>query len=182
MNPKSIRSHLKPYSISAKRRTTVAHAFASALGPCDEYDSAKVEAALIALGQKDLSHLTCVYCGRLGQTWDHLENLVKAGKFNGYGHQLGNLVPCCRECNSEKGGKAFRAFVSADARLTEIERAALIRRLENHLSLAKPIEPGTLNPDRQEILSKFLAVQSQILELMEEADKYATQLRSRSDG
>jgi hypothetical protein len=182
MNPTSIRSHLKPYSISSKRRTTVAHAFASALGPCDEYDESKVEAALIALGQEDLDHLTCVYCGRPGQTWDHLENLVKAGQFNGYGHQIGNLVPCCRECNSEKGGKSFRAFVSADTRLTEVDRASLIRRLENHLSLAKPIEPGTLDPNSQEILSKILAVQIQILQLMEEADKYAKLLRTRSDG
>jgi len=55
MNPKSIRSHLKPYSTSSKRRTTVAHAFASALGPCDAYDASKVESALLALGQKDLS-------------------------------------------------------------------------------------------------------------------------------
>ena len=66
--------------------------------------------------------------------------------------------------------------------LTEVERAALIRRLENHLALAKPIEPGTLDPDRQEILSKFLAVQEQVLQLMEQADKYATLLRTRLDG
>ena len=182
MNPKSIRSHLKPYSISSKRRTTVPHAFASALGPCDEYDQWRIEQALTALGQEDLDHLTCVYCGRPGQTWDHLENLVKAGRFNAYGHQIGNLVPSCRECNSEKGGQSFRAFVAADTRLTEVERAALIRRLENHLALAKPIEPGALDPDRQEILSKFLAVQVQILQLMEEADKYASLLRARSDG
>lgn len=182
MNPKSIRSHLKPYSISSKRRTTVAHAFASALGPCDEYDELKIETALTALGQDDLNHLTCVYCGRPAQTWDHLENLVKAGRFNGYGHQIGNLVPSCRECNSEKGGKSFRAFVAADTRLAEVERAALIRRLENHLALAKPIEPEELDPGRQEVLSKFLAVQAQIVQLMEEADKYATLLRTRSDG
>lgn len=39
----------------------MAHAFASALGPCDEYDELKVTKALIALGQVDLNHLTCVY-------------------------------------------------------------------------------------------------------------------------
>jgi len=182
MNLKSIRSHLKPYSISSKRRTTVAHAFASALGPCDEYDKLKIETALIALGQEDLNHLACVYCGRPAQTWDHLENLVKGGQFNGYGHQIGNLVPSCRECNSEKGGRSFRAFVAADTRLTEVQRAALIRRLENHLALAKPVEMRALDPDRQEIFSKFQAVQMQILQLLEETDRYATLLRTRTDG
>jgi len=160
----------------------VAHAFASALAPCDEYDQTKIAQALIALGQKDLNQLACVYCWRPGQTWDHLENLVKAGRFNGYGHQIGNLVPSCRKCNSEKGGKSFRAYGSADARLTEGERTALIRRLENHLALAKPIGPGAPNPERQETLSKFLEVQVQILRLMDEADKYAKLLRARTDG
>ena len=64
----------------------MAHAFASALAPCDEYDQGKVEEALVRLGQKDLNRLSCVYCGRSAQTWDHLENLVKAGRLNGYGH------------------------------------------------------------------------------------------------
>ena len=72
MTPKSICSHLKPYSINSKRRTTVAHAFASALAPCDVYDRAKVEAALIALGQKDLSNCrACTADDRRGRgiTW-----------------------------------------------------------------------------------------------------------------
>jgi hypothetical protein len=182
MTPKSIRSHLKPYSINSKRRTTVAHAFASALAPCDEFDQAKVEKALIALGQKDLNRLSCVYCDRPGQTWDHLENLVKAGRLNGYGHQIGNLVPSCRECNSEKGGKSFRTYVSANARLTDDEKVALISRLENHLALAKPITSTAMDPERQEALTKFLETQAQILQLMEQADRYAALLRTRSEG
>ncbi|MFZ1745336.1 MAG: HNH endonuclease [Nitrospirales bacterium] len=182
MTPKSIRSHLKPYSISAKRRTTVAHAFASALAPCDVFDEQKVEAALIALGQTDLNQLSCVYCGRPGQTWDHLENLVKAGRLNRYGHQIGNLVPSCRECNSEKGGKPFRDYIAATTRLTESEKRGLIRRLEMHLALAPPIAQLALDPEGQEILSKFLEVQAQVLRLMEQADSYAKALRKRRDG
>jgi hypothetical protein len=50
MTPKSIRSHLAPYSIFSKRKTTIAHAFASALAPSDEFDKEKVEAALKELG------------------------------------------------------------------------------------------------------------------------------------
>src|SRR5262249_13804437 len=32
-----IKPHLRPYSIVQRRRTTINHAFASALAPCDEY-------------------------------------------------------------------------------------------------------------------------------------------------
>lgn len=177
MTPKSIRSHLAPYSIFSKRKTTIAHAFASAQAPADEYDENKINAALKALGQKDLKQLSCVYCERQAQTWDHLENLVKAGKLNGYGHQVGNLVPCCRDCNSKKGSKSFRDFINANVILTETEKLNLIGRLATHLTLAKPIQPVTQSPEGQDALTKFLALQTQILSLMEQADKYAQILR-----
>jgi len=182
MTLKSIRYHLKPYSIIAKRRTTVAHAFASALAPCDRYDQALIEKSLLALGQDDLNHLECVYCRRPAQTWDHLENLVKAGRLNGYGHQIGNLVPSCRECNSEKGGKTFRAYVSANLLLSEAEKKGLIQRLENHIALAKPIKSSASSQEHEEILNRFLSLQAKVIELMEEADRCAAQLRSRTDG
>lgn len=182
MTPKSIRSHLAPYSIFSKRKTTIAHAFASALAPSDVYDEKKIEAALIAIGQNNLRQLSCVYCEKLAQTWDHLENLVKAGKLNGYGHQIGNLVPCCRDCNSQKGGKPFREFINANAKLKEFEKSNLIKRLEAHLALAKPIRPSNLSPEGQDALAKFLTLQTQILGLMEEADKYAQVLRLQKNG
>ncbi len=78
MTPKSIRSHLAPYSIFSKRKTTVAHAFASALAPTDQYNEEKIEAALNALGQKNLKQLSCVYCESQAQTW-HRDFLVDAG-------------------------------------------------------------------------------------------------------
>ncbi|SFC19489.1 hypothetical protein SAMN05216344_1117 [Polaromonas sp. OV174] len=179
MTPKTIRSHLAPYSIFSKRKTTIAHAFASALAPSDEYDEAKIEAALEALGQQNLKQLSCVYCERPAQTWDHLENLVKNGKLNGYGHQVGNLVPCCRDCNSQKGGKPFCDFINANANLTDSEKLNLIHRLEAHLSLAKPIEHSNLNSEDQETLTKFFTLQTQILKLMEKADQCAQMLRIR---
>lgn len=177
MTPKSIRSHLAPYSILAKRKTTVAHAFASALAPSDEYDKEFVETALDALGQENMKQLSCVYCGRLAQTWDHLENLVKGGKLNGYGHQIGNLVPCCRDCNSQKGGKPFREFVNSLVELSANAKADLILRLEAHLLLAKPIDRSSLSIEQKAAFDNFLRVQSDILKLMEEADKYANFLR-----
>lgn len=181
MTPKSIRSHLAPYSIFSKRRTTIAHAFASALAPSEEFDQEKVEAALNALGQKNLQLLTCIYCGNLAQTWDHLENLVREGELNGYGHQLGNLVPCCRDCNSEKGGKPFRDYVST-LNLSPAEQADLITRLEKHLSLATPINTSGLEFESKDALDQFNAIRAQILKLMEEADRFAQILREKSNG
>ena len=76
MKAKSIISHLKPYSIFKKRRTTIAHAFASALASTDIYDEEKVALALQALGQNP-DNLHCVYCCQPAQSWDHLFNLVR---------------------------------------------------------------------------------------------------------
>lgn len=169
------------YSIYSKRKTTVAHAFASALAPSDEFDQNRVEAALVALGQENLRQLTCVYCGKLAQTWDHLENLVKDGELNGYGHQIGNLVPSCRDCNSVKGGKSFQAYVET-LPLSQDEKKNLVLRLKSHLAQAKPINISSLDADRKEALDKFNGIKDQILKLMEEADKYAQILREQREG
>lgn len=39
----------------------------------------------------------CVYCGAGADTIDHVVPLVQGG-----GHELGNVVPACRSCNSSK--------------------------------------------------------------------------------
>ena len=100
-----IKKHLRSYSIVQRRKTTVNHAFASALAPCDDYDEKRVAEAMALLSQTDLNDLRCVYCYSEAETWDHLVGLVKDSELNGYGHQIGNLVPCCGGCNSSKGNK-----------------------------------------------------------------------------
>lgn len=186
MTPKSIRSHLLSYSIVSKRKTTIAHAFASALAPSDVYDEKTVESALVALGQKNLKQLSCVYCEEPAQTWDHLESLVKDGKLNtdGYGHQIGNLVPCCRACNSKKGGTPFGEFVNTIERLNAAGKEILIGSLKGHLSLAKkdPEKQPPLNPEGQAAQGEFWKLQDQILDLMEKADECVRVLRSQKNG
>jgi 5-methylcytosine-specific restriction endonuclease McrA len=179
MTPLSIRSHLAQYSIFEKRRTTINHAFASALAFHEEYDKEKVEKALKDLGQTDLRRLTCVYCSREAKTWDHLENLVSNGRLSGFGHQLGNLVPACGDCNSEKTNRPFRDFVRDSKRIAG-DRNDLIKRLENHLTLATPIEIPS--PESSPIVRELFDVQQQILDLMVKADELVAQLSPERNG
>lgn len=176
MKPDSIRSHLTPYSIFNKRRTTIAHAFASALAPSDPYVESEVIEALRALGQTDLKQLLCVYCKAKATTWDHLVSLVKGGKLNGYGHQIGNLVPCCGPCNSSKGGKDFREFVKS-MQCPDDEKNEIIHRLEIHLSRAKPVTAPRVGSEAEVAKMRLDKLQQQILAMMKEADEQAAALR-----
>lgn len=112
MKRKAIRTHLQPYSIVKRRKTTINHAFASALALNEEYDDHQVAEALRFLGQDPDADLLCSYCeDRAAETWDHIFGLVSEGEYFGYGHSLGNLLPCCKQCNSRKGGKDWREFL-----------------------------------------------------------------------
>ena len=111
MKKEDIKKHLSIYSIYNKRRTTINHAFASSIAPSDSYDDIKVSEAISYLGQSANSVLKCVYCEDEAQTWDHVVGLVKNNELRGYGHQIGNLVPCCKECNSKKGSKDYKVFI-----------------------------------------------------------------------
>jgi len=64
------------------------------------------------LGQNPNKDLKCVFCNDEAETWDHLVGLVKSGELRGFGHQIGNLVPCCKKCNSKKGSKEFDKFIT----------------------------------------------------------------------
>lgn len=179
MKAKSIISHLKPYSIFKKRRTTIAHAFASALASADIYDEDKVAIALRALGQNP-DNLHCVYCCQPAQTWDHLFNLVKGGESNGHGHQIGNLVPCCRDCNSSKGGKSFEVYVDSLERLTHERRVQLKARLREHSAQNRTNRPLPSMNERV-LLEKYRGIQDQVLALLQEADACATEIRTERD-
>ena len=61
MELSSIKKHLSSYSIAQKRKTTVNHAFASALAPYDDYDEERMTEAMGLLGQTDMNDLRCVY-------------------------------------------------------------------------------------------------------------------------
>lgn len=171
MRYKSVSGHLRPFSIVKKRTTTINHAFASAIAPVIPYDEAAIREAIQFLGQDPDEDLHCVYCGGFAETWDHVEPTVKKKMFSGVGHSIGNLVPCCKPCNSRKGGKPWSQYLAQAAGSEFEERHALIDR---HLKrYAVPIQlPGEI-PEYKELLR----IREKVLDLFAEADRVAARLR-----
>lgn len=174
----SIRNHLAPYSIFQKRRTTINHAFASALSPSDFYDEDRLDEALRLLGQDPTSDLRCVYCSQSAQTWDHLYSLVQGGVFSGFGHQIGNLVPCCRDCNSRKGSRDWKLYL-AEVIADEYQRDQVAQQIHRyHERFARSIDLEELLQSLPEEWHRYETVKQQIFELMQEADTLARKLRN----
>lgn len=177
MRLKSIKTHLRPYSIVQKRKTTVNNMFASALAPCDPYDVQQLTLAMEALGQSDLDNLVCVYCRKAAQTWDHLVALVKYSELHGFGHQIGNLVPSCKACNSLKGNREWRDFLHA-TKLDPTQRERLEAVLEAHVTTyATAVDLSRPRTEYPVQWQRYAEIRQQILQLMEEADGLADQLR-----
>ena len=175
MRYRDIARLLKPYSIVAKRTTTINHAFASAIAPCDSYDESRIRAAITLLGQDPDSDLACVYCDSRAETWDHVHATVRNKMFSGFGHRLGNLVPCCKACNSRKGNKVWSIFMDT----LGLEAGVLARRKEligaylNKYRLVDSI-PENL-PEYQELQE----LRKQVIEIFSRADFLADQIRLR---
>jgi hypothetical protein len=177
MKTPSIKKYLRPSTIMS-RKSTFANAFASALAPYDEFSIDTVSAAMRDLGQDPDADLTCVYCGDVAATWDHVFNRVVNGEFSGYGHRIRNLVPCCRTCNERKGGKHWRVFLDiVDPPDIDIR----IRRMECFLGNVE-ISNGGAEPQNgaPEELERFLSIRGKIFELMAKADELAAIIRQNT--
>ena len=174
MRASSIRAHLTPYVIAAKRGTTIRHAFSSAVASVDVYDESRVREALTLLGEKNLDVLTCVYCDAPATTWDHLEALVRDKQPSGAGHTLGNLVPACRTCNSQLGNKPWEAWLAL--RNAPPGRADAIRAYQGRFrSGGKRLAVRELTSEETQ---RFWAIDSEIRELMSEADRIVAKART----
>ena len=176
MRCSDIRRHLKPYSILANRTTTVNHAFAAAIAPCDSYDEQKTCNAIRLLGQDPARELSCVYCGLRAETWDHVRATVVDKRFSGFGHRLGNLLPCCKPCKSKKGNKRWSDYLSSLS-LSSDELTQRKRRIEAYLAqyLCQDLVPEHL--PEYEILQEL---RGQVLELFAKADRVAKELRLKA--
>lgn len=172
----AIRQHLKPYSIIARRTTTISHAFAAAIGPCDAYHDKTVREAIVQLGQDPDSDLLCAYCGSLAETWDHVNATVSKRSFSGFGHRLGNLLPCCKPCNSRKGNKSWRDHLQSLS-LNNVEISHRETLIDAHVgrNLKRDAIPDEL-PEYQELLR----IKAQVLDLLAQADTLARAIRMKA--
>jgi hypothetical protein len=177
MKKQSIKAHLKPYSIFQKRKTTINHAFASAIAPAAKYDVETLEAAIRSLGQDPDGNLKCVYCDADATTWDHLVGLVAKGEFRGNGHQIGNLVPCCGPCNSKKGAKDWETYLGSESRETGlVDRRKVIAAYAGRYAVV--VDPKVVANLRPDDWKRYVEIREQILSLMKEADKIAAGLQA----
>ena len=176
MNARTIRAHLKPFVIKTRRKTTIRHAFASAIAPVQPYDETRVISAMELLNQQP-ADLTCVYCDSPAETWDHLESTVKNQEFSGFGHCIGNLVPCCKQCNSKKANRPWRDFMATKHAGGQLSaKVALIERYQ--LANNMPGTPyDTIKQLAPHECAEYESLQSQILELVDRADVMAKSIR-----
>lgn len=184
MKRDDIRRHLQPYSILRRRRTTINNAFASALAQHDDYNEIEqqVRQAIEGLGDDSSGHLLCFYCDmELAETWDHVYGLVKDGRYAGYGHTLGNLVPCCKLCNSRKGNKDWQQFLRSTIHDTG-KLSAKIERLQNHIECYghARIDQKDMQALFPEDMAEFERIRQEILNLMERADRVAAEIRRKA--
>lgn len=175
MRYSDLKRHLKPYLIRRSRTTTINHAFAAAVAPCDEYDDVRVCEAMRYLGQANLDELRCAYCGDLADTWDHIFATVHKKEFSGYGHRLGNLLPCCKPCNSSKGNKRWVGYLEARVRdlIVFVERRQLI-----DAYLKRYARLDTLVSEELPEYKELKMLQEQILNLFLQADQLAEKIRA----
>jgi hypothetical protein len=175
MKKETIKKHLKAYSVYGKRNSTINHAFASAIAPFDIYSEKIINEALYFLGQTE-DTLKCVFCNANATGWDHLTGLVKDKGLRGYGHQIGNLVPCCGTCNSKKGKKEFAIFINESDNIQDKE--ILITLLENYQNqFAKKIDIENLKIKNKILYDEYQDTKEQIFALMKKADTLADELR-----
>jgi hypothetical protein len=177
MKKQSIKLHLAPYSILQKRKTTINHAFASAIAPVDRYDEAILGDALKLLGQDPEGDLNCVYCGSPAETWDHLIGLVEKMELRGFGHQLGNLVPCCRSCNSKKGAKSWTLYMKGVAPDEQTSAAKQLLVTSYVGRYAAPVNLKYAAEQLPDEWTRYCEIKQEIFRLMAEADTIAAHLR-----
>lgn len=170
-----VRRHLKPYIMVASRRTTINHAFAAAIAPSDVYHEPTVREAILRLGQDPDKDLLCVYCGSAAETWDHVFATVKASAFSGYGHRVGNLLPCCKPCNSRKGNKTWETYLASLP--TTPDREDRERSIRAYLAAYSTRDEVVAHLPEYKRLQEL---RQQVLALLAEADSVASVLREKA--
>jgi 5-methylcytosine-specific restriction endonuclease McrA len=176
MKKKDLKRHLQDYSIFSKRSSTINHAFASALSIADDYNEEKINTAISILGQDPDSDLLCAYCDKLAETWDHIKAVVSKSAFSGHGHQINNLIPCCKDCNSAKGNKDWEVYL----KLKNLDSEARIERITNYINHNYIDAKNLLQTDDfKEDLARFSKIKEEVFQLLKQGDHQAKIIRDK---
>ncbi len=177
MKTTDIKRYLQTYSIINNRKTTINNAFASALSVADNFVIEDVDKAIKLLGQNPKKDLKCVYCDKPASTWDHVRAIVDHGEFSGYGHQLNNLIPCCKECNSAKGKKDWEVFIRSMNPKNLKKKITLIKSHINKdsIDIKKKLNSKLIKDD----YLKYIQIKAKVIKLLEKADEQAEIIREK---
>ena len=175
MKKYDIKRHLQDYSIFNKRKTTINHAFASSLSIADNFEEEKMNAAIRILGQDPDSELKCAYCDKLAETWDHIKAVVQDSEFSGHGHQINNLIPCCKDCNSKKGNKDWAIFLKQK----NLDTPERIDRIKKYISQGTSDLLKILNEHCKDELNELTTIKRQVLDLLKSGDEKAKIIRDK---
>jgi len=162
------------------RSSSVRNVFVAAILPVTRPTADEVREVLDIFGL-DPTHLACSYCGDTASEWDHLRPLVEGGRPTGFPSSIRNLVPACGKCNQSKGKSDWRAWMQGQARLCPGKRGILdlqsrVERLERYEKWANctPIDVESIVSP--ELLSRYYAIQEEILGRMRDAQAIAQQI------
>ena len=104
------RQFLMPTKSSLKSRSsTINNAFVISITPFIVPDNSVLKDYYEEL---QIEPQQCGYCMRMGEgkTVDHINPLVIDSMPSGFITDINNLIPCCKDCNSKKGGKLFKKW------------------------------------------------------------------------
>lgn len=169
------------------RTSTITNAFYASILPFNRFSNPNVNERLVSLGYSNdeikNEHINCIYCGSEANTWDHLYPLIKKREVTGFYHDISNMVPSCNTCNSSKGSKDYKEWlsgnVSAKKRISEENRNKAIDRI------SKALEKTPVRNIREilsEVLSTDIGIQytkdlELIIDLLNRSSKLSNQLR-----
>lgn len=167
-----------------RRRSTLTGLFFTSLTPYIEPTEAEVDEALEILGMQR-GACVCAYCGDKKSEWDHFRAVVKDRTPTGYITEIANLVPACGKCNQSRGNKEWRSWMQSAARHSPATRGipdleARMKRLEAYESWGKPVRIDYRELVGEEKWGKHVAHLEQVLELLDQAEVHASDLRSRA--
>lgn len=165
------------------RTSTINNAFAIGITPYLKPDADVLDSYYSEL---KIEPDQCGYCLRIGEgkTMDHINPLVVAGMPSGYITDINNLIPCCKDCNSKKGGKFFSKWYKESDNVSRLLSMGMSMDdiEERYNIIMKYIKDHCTNPyDYKKIVgddkwNEYISRKKQMIKLLEEDQKFCDDL------